>query len=244
MNPTAGERLQKVLARVGVGSRRACEDLIREGRVEVNGRTAELGTRVDPSSDSVRVDGVPVKLSTDFAYLALHKPAGVLTSMRDARGRPTVAELLPRHPRVFPVGRLDRDTSGLLLMTNDGEFANRVAHPRYGVPKTYVAEVRGRMERFPIPALKRGIELADGRAQAESVRIRASSRGKGLVEIVVREGRNRLVRRMFEAVGYEVVSLVRVAVGAVRLGRLPAGEWRHLKRAEIMQLQRPSESDT
>ncbi len=236
MSGEQGERLQKVLARAGVGSRRSCDDLIRAGRVTVNGRTAVLGTRIDADRDTVEVDGVPVALSPDLVYVALHKPAGVLTSARDARGRHTVAELVPAEPRLFPVGRLDMATTGLLLMTNDGEFANEVAHPRFRVAKTYVAEVRGKLSRGSVRRLKEGIELTDGIGRAESVRARASTKGKMLVEIVVREGRNRLVRRMLDAVGLEVSSLVRTAVGPVRLGRLKAGEWRMLTRSEIQSL--------
>jgi 23S rRNA pseudouridine2605 synthase len=231
-----GERLQKVLARAGVGSRRACDDLIKAGRVTVNGRTAELGTRIDAERDGVTVDGVPVRLAADLVYLALHKPAGVLTSARDTRGRPTVAELVPGEPRVFPVGRLDMDTTGLLLLTNDGEFANHVAHPRYEVPKTYVAEVRGDVRRAVGRRLRAGVVLEDGPARAESVRVRAVSNKRALVELVVREGRNRLVRRMLEAVDLDVDSLVRTAVGPVRLGRLKPGDWRKLTRAEVQAL--------
>jgi 23S rRNA pseudouridine2605 synthase len=231
-----GERLQKVLARAGVGSRRACDDLVRAGRVTVNGRTASLGTRVDPERDAVAVDGVPIRLGADLVYLALHKPAGVLTSVRDARGRPTVAGLVPSEPRLFPVGRLDMDTTGLLLLTNDGEFANHVAHPRYGVAKTYMAEVRGEVTRGVARRLKEGVSLPDGPARVETVRVRASSKRRALVELVVREGRNRLVRRMLEAIGLDVVSLVRTAIGPVRLGRLKPGDWRKLTRAEIQAL--------
>ncbi len=239
MTSETGERLQKVLARVGVGSRRACDELVRAGRVTVNGERAELGTRVDPERDVVEVDGVPVGLSTDLVYLVLHKPVGVITSAQDTRGRTTVLELVPKHPRVFPVGRLDLDSSGVLLMTNDGEFANRVAHPRYEVRKTYVAEVRGNVARANVRSLARGIELDDGLVRAEHARILASTPGRAMVEIVVREGRNRLVRRMFDAVGLDVASLVRTAIGPVRLGRLKAGQWRQLKRTEILELQRP-----
>ena len=241
MSNRQGERLQKVLARAGIGSRRACDDLIRAGRVAVNGRPAQLGMRVIPEQDAVEVDGVPVALSPDLVYLALHKPGGVLTTAHDARGRKTVTALIPAEPRVFPVGRLDKDTTGLLLMTNDGEFANEVAHPRYEVPKTYVAEVRGDVSRGIVRTLKEGVVLPDGRARAESVRLRASTGGKTLIELVVTEGRNRLVRRMLDAVGLEVVSLVRTAIGDVRLGRLKSGEWRTLTRPEIQSLRAGSE---
>jgi len=238
----AGERLQKVLARVGVASRRAVEDLIKAGRVTVNGRPAELGMRVQSDRDEVTIDGVPVGLATDLTYLVLHKPTGVVTTARDTHGRPTVLDLVPSDPRVFPVGRLDQDTSGLLLLTNDGEFANRIAHPRYEVSKTYVAEIRGKATRAHARKLEAGIELTDGPARAEDVRIRASGGGRALVELVVREGRNRLVRRMLDAIGLDVVSLVRTAVGPIRLGRLSAGQWRHLKRTEILELGRSAQA--
>ena len=242
MSEEAGERLQKVLARVGVASRRAVEDLIKAGRVTVNGRPAELGMRVQSDRDEVTIDGVPVGLATDLTYLVLHKPTGVVTTARDTHGRPTALDLVPSDPRVFPVGRLDQDTSGLLLLTNDGEFANRIAHPRYEVSKTYVAEIRGKATRAHARKLEAGIELTDGPARAEDVRIRASGGGRALVELVVREGRNRLVRRMLDAIGLDVVSLVRTAVGPIRLGRLSAGQWRHLKRTEILELGRSAQA--
>lgn len=242
MSEEPEERLQKVLARVGVASRRAVEDLIKAGRVAVNGRPAELGMRVRSDRDEVTIDGVPVGLATDLAYLALHKPTGVVTTARDTHGRPTVLDLVPSDPRVFPVGRLDRDTSGLLLLTNDGEFANRIAHPRHEVPKTYVAEIRGKATRAHARKLEAGVELTDGPARAEEVRVRAGGEGRALVELVVREGRNRLVRRMLDAIGLDVVSLVRTAVGPIRLGRLAAGQWRHLKRTEILELGRSAKA--
>jgi 23S rRNA pseudouridine2605 synthase len=236
----AGERLQKVLARAGVASRRACEELIAGGRVTVNGVVAELGSRVVEGRDEVAVDGVVVSLAADLVYLALHKPAGVISSVRDTRGRRTVVDLVPPDPRVFPVGRLDLDSSGLLVLTNDGEFANRIAHPRFQVPKTYVAEVRGPIDRSRLRSLARGVDLDDGPARAESVRLRASSAQRALVEVVVAEGRNRLVRRMLDAIDLDVVSLLRIAIGPLRLGRLPAGQWRYLKRPEVIALERSS----
>jgi 23S rRNA pseudouridine2605 synthase len=228
-----GERLQKALARAGFGSRRACEDLIRSGRVLVNGRAVELGARIDPARDVVTVDGVRAAVDPQLVYLALHKPVGVVTTANDPRGRPKVIDLVPREPRVFPVGRLDIETSGLLLLTNDGEFANHVSHPRYGVPKTYVAEVRQSAGASLARKLVRGVDLDDGFARAESARVQASSRGRALVELVVHEGRNRLVRRMFDALGVEIGALSRTAIGDVRLGRLREGGWRNLKDGEV-----------
>jgi 23S rRNA pseudouridine2605 synthase len=230
-----GERLQKVLARAGFGSRRACEELIRSGRVRVNRKRPELGIRVSPD-DEVKVDGIRISLEPDLVYLALHKPAGYVSTVRDPAGRPTVLDLVPRTPRVFPVGRLDLDTSGLLFLTNDGDFANHVAHPRYEVPKTYVAEVRGSADHNAITRLTRGVDLEDGPARAESAVARASNAGKTMIEVVVREGRNRLVRRMLDAVGFDVTALVRTSIGPVRLGRLKEATWRTLKRNEIQEL--------
>ncbi|MGH7859465.1 MAG: pseudouridine synthase, partial [Candidatus Binatia bacterium] len=234
-----GERLQKVLARAGYGSRRACEDLIKGGRVRVNGEVARLGMRIDAATDAVEIEGVRVNVRPDLVYLALNKPVGVLTTAADPRGRPTVMELVPPEPRVFPVGRLDRDTGGLIFLTNDGEFANRIAHPRYEVPKTYVAEVAGKFPASAATRLERGVELEDGRARASGVRVRARGRGRTLVELTVREGRNRLVRRMFDAVGTPVASLQRTAVGPVRLGRLRPGTYRKLDPREVLELLRP-----
>jgi 23S rRNA pseudouridine2605 synthase len=231
-----GERLQKALARAGFGSRRACEDLIRAGHVRVNGKRAELGMRVDPNADEVLVRGVRAPVSTEHVYWALHKPTGVVTTANDPQGRTKVVDLVPREPRVFPVGRLDIDTSGLLFLTNDGDFANRIAHPRYGVPKTYVVEVGRSVGTSLAKKLVRGIELDDGPARAESAKVQATSGGRSLVELVVHEGRNRLVRRMFDAAGVEVTSLVRTAIGPVRLGRLKAGGWRTLRANEVREL--------
>jgi 23S rRNA pseudouridine2605 synthase len=239
-----GERLQKVLARAGFGSRRKCEDLIRARRVTVNGRTAELGARVDVANDVVEVNGVRAAVSPDLVYLALHKPAGVVTTARDTRGRLTVIDLVPKEPRVFPIGRLDLETSGLLLLTNDGEFANHVAHPRYEVAKTYVAEVRGGGDAKKLRRLVRGVELEDGFVRATDARVQAASQGRAVVEVTVHEGRNRLVRRMLDAVGLEVTGLVRTSVGPVRLGRLKEGGWRNLKQDEIRGLwDSPSSTD-
>jgi pseudouridine synthase len=233
----AGERLQKVLARVGFGSRRASEDLIRAGRVKINGKKAELGSRVDPTKDTVEVDGVLVPVAPQLVYLALHKPFGVVTTANDPQGRRTVLDLVPDDPRVFPVGRLDFDSAGLLILTNDGDLANRVAHPRYGVTKTYVAEVKAESkkgaDRGMARRLVKGVQLEDGFARAEDASIKASSKGRAIVEVTVKEGRNRIVRRMFEAIGLDVTNLVRTQIGDVRLGRLREGDWRNLRPQEV-----------
>lgn len=227
------ERLQKALARAGLGSRRACEDLIRAGRVTVNGSVAELGSRVDPDADVVSLDGVRVPIAPELVYIALHKPHGVMTTASDPQGRRTVMDFVPNEPRVFPVGRLDFDSSGLLILTNDGDLANRISHPRYGIPKTYVAEVKGTTDKGVARRLVRGVTLDDGQAKADDARIQAASRGRAILEVTVREGRNRLVRRMFEAIGLEVTNLVRISIGDVRLGRLREGDWRKLRPQEI-----------
>ncbi len=228
-----GERLQKVLARAGWGSRRACEDLIAAGRVRVNGEVAGLGRRVDPDHDHVEVDGVPVGVRADLVHYLLNKPTGVVTTAKDPQGRPTVVELVPAEPRVFPVGRLDVDTEGLLLLTNDGDLANLVAHPRHGVEKEYLAEVAG----GPVPAgalrrLREGVELEDGRTAPA----RVSQPSPGVLRIVMHEGRNRQVRRMCEAVGHPVRRLVRVRIGPITDRSLRPGSWRALTRAEVKAL--------
>jgi 23S rRNA pseudouridine2605 synthase len=230
------ERLQKALARAGLGSRRACEDLIREGRVTVNGRVAELGDRVDPSADRVEVDGAPIPLDPGLRYYALNKPRGVVTTARDPQRRQDVSAFYPTGPRVFPVGRLDRETEGLLLLTNDGELANRLTHPRYGAEKEYLAEVEGGATDRVVSRLTRGVELEDGPARARSARRVAAARGRQAVRIVMAEGRKREVRRMLAAVGLTVRRLVRVRVGPVGLGRLGPGELRPLTAAEVRAL--------
>ena len=237
-DPEEGERLQKTLARAGLGSRRACEEMIREGRVTVNGRVAELGSRVRPSLDRVEVDGARVPLDPELRYYALHKPQGVVTTARDPEGRPDVSAYYPEGQRVFPVGRLDRETEGLLLLTNDGELANRLTHPRYQVEKEYLAEVEGTPTRKEMARLVRGVELDDGVARARSAREVGGSRDRAAVQIVMTEGRKREVRRMLQEVGLPVRRLIRVRVGPIRLGRLKAGEVRELDPAEVRELMR------
>lgn len=228
------ERLQRALARAGFGSRRTSEELIVAGRVEVNGRVATLGDKVDPTHDEVLLDGVRVNLDPNVRHYALHKPAGVVTTMRDPQGRPSVRDLLPTDgPRVFPVGRLDRDSEGLLLLTNDGELANRLTHPRYGVEKEYLAEVAGRPLARHVSALRRGVELDDGPARATAARIVDARADRGQLRLVMTEGRKREVRRLLAAVDLPVTRLVRLRVGPVTLGSLRPGAIRELTADEV-----------
>ncbi len=230
-----GVRLQKVLAAAGVGSRRHCEELIGAGRVEVDGQVVRrFGARVDPSSAIIRVDGKRIPASEKLMYLALNKPAGVLSTMSDDRGRRTIADLLPdRAERLFHVGRLDYDTEGLILLTNDGELAHRLAHPRYGVLKTYLAEVTGPLPRDLGRRLLTGVELDDGIVIADRFKVIERAGSRVLVEVTLHEGRKHVVRRMFETVGHPVSRLVRTQVGPVSLGSLRPATSRRLTAAEI-----------
>jgi len=234
--PEGGERLQKVLARAGLGSRRACEALIGEGRVEVNGEVASLGRRVDPEQDRVAVDGVTIPVRSGLVYYLLNKPAKVVTTAHDPEGRPTVVDLVPGEPRVFPVGRLDWDTEGLLLLTNDGELAHGLTHPSRGVPKTYLVEVSGVPGRAALRRLREGVDLEDGRTAPARARLAQTTPTGAALEIVIHEGRNRQVRRMCEAVGHPVRRLVRTRFGPLRDHRLAPGQWRPLTPAEIRSL--------
>ncbi len=226
-------RLQKVLARHGFGSRRACEQLIAEGRVSVDGTVAELGSRIDPSSAKVTVDDVPVGVLPDGVYYLLNKPRGVVTTMHDPQGRPTVADLVPADPQVHNVGRLDEDTEGLLILTNDGDLTHRLTHPSFGVEKEYVAELDRDIRPNELRRLREGIDLDDGpTAPARATRI-----DERVVRIVIHEGRNRQVRRMFTHVGADVLRLVRTRIGPIRDQRLAPGEWRHLRADEVRALE-------
>jgi len=232
------ERLQKVLARAGLGSRRAIEDMIRAGRIVVNGERAILGRRIDVSKDAVEVDGLPVPVRTDLVYYALNKPPGVVTTAADPEGRPTVQDYVDEVRRVWPVGRLDVDTEGLLLLTNDGELTHRLTHPSFGVTKTYLAEIRGDVGGRALKALSRGVPLEDGASAPAHASLVEKVGGSSLVELSIAEGRNREVRRMFEALGYQVTRLVRIAVGPVRLGRLKSGTIRRLSNDDVRALYR------
>jgi 23S rRNA pseudouridine2605 synthase len=235
----SSERLQKVLASAGIASRRESEQLIREGRVEVDRQViTELGTRVDPQRQEIRVDGEALP-RPKLVYFAVNKPAGVVSTSRDPAGRPRVIDLLPPDtPRVFAVGRLDLASEGLILVTNDGELANRLTHPRHGVEKIYQVQVAGDVEREVIGQLQRGIRLAEGFAHAKHVRVKSRRKRSTILEMVLDEGRNREIRRLLARVGHKVQGLKRVAVGPLRLGDLPPGAVRPLTTKEIEALKR------
>ena len=232
MSEEQGVRLQKVMAAAGVGSRRACEELIEKGRVSVNGAVVrEQGMRVDPEADIVRVDDMRINTGTSRAYLALNKPRGMVTAMTDPEGRPTVGDLVEqRTDRVFHVGRLDADTEGLLLLTNDGELSHRLTHPSYEVPKTYLAEVIGPVARDV------GLDLEDGPAKVDEFRLVSSSGNRVMLELVLHDGRKHIVRRLLEEVGHPVQRLVRTSIGPVQLGNQRAGKIRVLTPPELAAL--------
>jgi 23S rRNA pseudouridine2605 synthase len=231
-----GERLQKVLARLGVGSRRVCEELIEEGRITVNGDVAVLGRRIDPARDVVEIDGALVPVAPGLVHYLLNKPAGVLSTADDPQGRPTVEQLVPAEPRVFPVGRLDAETEGLLIVTNDGPLTHRLTHPSFGVEKEYLAEVDGSPTPAAVRRLREGVELEDGLTAPARVALQ----GANVLTIVIHEGRNRQVRRMCEAVGHPVLRLVRTRIGPISDRRLKPGTWRHLTPSEVRALAKAS----
>ena len=230
-----GIRLQKVLAAAGLGSRRACEELIDQGRVEVDGRTVrEQGVRVDPDRVVIKVDGLRIASAAGHVYLALNKPKGVVSTMSDPEGRPSLAEYVAdRSVRLFNVGRLDAETEGLILLTNDGELAHRLAHPSYGVEKTYLAEIQGPVARDVGRRLKAGVDLEDGPVQADSFRLVSTVGNRVMVEVSLHEGRKHVVRRMLAEVGHPVAKLVRTSVGPVSLGNLKPGKHRRLSQQEV-----------
>ncbi|MFT3831721.1 MAG: pseudouridine synthase [Micropruina sp.] len=236
MSDDEGIRLQKVLAAAGLGSRRHCEQLIEDGLVEVNGRViGEQGVRVDPLRDVIRVDGARIPPPRRHLYLVFHKPRGVVSTMDDPQGRTTISDYLGRRANegLFHVGRLDTPTEGLLLITNDGDFGQRMTHPSHEISKTYVAEIEGVIENVTLRKLSRGIKLEDGPVRPDTVKLIQRGGTRSIVQVVLHEGRNRIVRRMFEAVGHPVRRLSRTAVGPVRLGQLKVGELRELTSDEL-----------
>ena len=208
-----------------------------QGRVKVNGKVArELGTRVDPQRDSVMVDGRPIQLDPDRIYLAFHKPKGIVSTMEDEFGRPSLADFFTQYDRVFNVGRLDQDTSGILLMTNDGDLANQLAHPSYEVEKLYFAKVRGKIQKTELQRLRDGVKLEDGLQKADSVKLIDQNNIESLVELTLHSGKNRIVRRMLDAVGHEVIELTRKSFGPLRLGPMKPGQVRELGKLEVSSL--------
>jgi pseudouridine synthase len=229
-------RLQKVLAAAGLGSRRDCEEMIREGRVEIDRRVvSQLGTRVDPGVQEIRVDGERLTQGKR-QYFVLNKPVGVVSTARDPAGRPRVTDLVKTGQRLFPVGRLDISTEGLIILTNDGDFANLLAHPRYEIEKTYLAQVAGTPTRDAVAKLERGVRLAEGFAHAKRVRIKSQQKHSATLEIVLDEGRNREVRRLLARIGHKVLRLKRIAIGGLRLANLEPGEYRPLRPDEVRDL--------
>ncbi|MDY7040845.1 MAG: pseudouridine synthase [Chloroflexota bacterium] len=238
------ERLQKVMARAGVASRRACEELIRQGRVQVNGRTVtEMGTRVDPARDEVLVDGRPLTPVEPYVYIVLNKPRGYLSTTHDPHGRPTVLDLITVEERVYPVGRLDMDSEGLLFLTNDGTLAQRLTHPRYAHEKEYWVRVERQPDKKALRCLRRGVEVEGEKLRAAEVTVlrrphrrREPVAGSTWLKLVLHRGSKRQVRRMCAAVGHPVQRLIRVRFGPLRLSRLEPGQWRHLSPSEVIAL--------
>jgi 23S rRNA pseudouridine2605 synthase len=237
--PSGPQRLQKVLAAAGIGSRRHCEELITAGRVEIDRQVVtELGTKVDPARQEIRLDGVRLRRAQPVCY-AVHKPPGVVSTSRDPSGRPRVVDLVPAAgARLFTIGRLDLHSEGLILVTNDGQLANRLTHPRYGVEKTYRVIVAGRPTEAILEKLRRGVRLAEGLARVDQLRVKSRRQQSTVLEMVLREGRNREIRRVLARVGHKVLRLVRIAVGPVRLGDLPPGACRRLSGEEVRALRR------
>lgn len=234
------ERLQKILSSAGISSRRAAEKMILEGRVSVNRETVrELGSKADPEADEIRVDGRLISTERDKIYIMLNKPRGYVTTLKDPEGRPIVRDLLRDvQERVFPVGRLDYDSEGLLLFTNDGEFAQRMQHPRFRMEKKYIAKVRGSLTAKDAVAIEQGVKLADGMFQPLEFGILSRNPKSTWVSITIHEGRNRVIRRLFEELGHPVARLIRTGIGDLELGELKEGEYRHLNRRELKDLGR------
>ena len=232
--PPQFERLQKVLARAGIGSRRVCEKLIVEQRVTVDGEFAELGKKVDPETSQVEVDGLKIGIRQDLVYYLLNKPVGVITTSKDPQERSTVVDLVPTHPRVFPVGRLDADTEGLILLTNDGDLTHYLTHPSFGIEKEYLVQVEVKPSRNAIRELRQGVELDDGITSPAKV----SLVDEKLLKIVIHEGRNRQIRRMCESVGHPVKRLIRSRIGPIVDRSLRPGSFRELTNQELKSMRK------
>ena len=232
--PPQFERLQKVLARAGIGSRRVCEKLIVEQRVTVDGEFAELGKKVDPETSQVEVDGLKIGIRQDLVYYLLNKPVGVITTSKDPQERSTVVDLVPTHPRVFPVGRLDADTEGLILLTNDGDLTHYLTHPSFGIEKEYLVQVEVKPSRNAIRELRQGVELDDGITSPAKV----SLVDEKLLKIVIHEGRNRQIRRMCESVGHPVKRLIRSRIGSIVDRSLRPGSFRELTNQELKSMRK------
>jgi len=232
------ERLQKIIAGSGISSRRTAEKMIIEGRVTVNNAVVrQLGAKADIDEDEIRVDGKLILPETSKVYLMLNKPKGYVTTLRDPQGRPVVADLLPGvSERIFPVGRLDYDSEGLLLMTNDGDFSLKIQHPRFMIPKTYVVKIEGNLKSSDIKMLQDGIKLKDGKFKPESFHILKTNRKSCWLNLTIAEGRNRLIRRVFESLDHSVIRLIRTAIADIDLGSMKVGSFRHLTRKEVQHL--------
>lgn len=235
--PQGAERLQKILARAGYGSRRACEEMIAQGRVTVDGRIARLGEKADPTRQEIRVDGALLRKEAEPpTYIALYKPRGVISTVSDPQGRRTVRDYIPLPQRLYPVGRLDADSEGLILMTNDGEITQRLTHPRYRHPRVYRVLVRGIPSSATLQRWRRGIRLEDGPARFDRVEIESGDKERTWLRVTLHEGRKHLVRRVVAALGHPALRLVRVAMGPIELGNLAPGKWRYLSQGEIRAL--------
>ncbi len=232
--PQGAERLQKILARAGYGSRRACEEIIAQGRVTVDGQIAKLGDKADPRRQEIRVDGLPLRGEAEpLTYVALYKPRGVISTVHDPQGRPTVRDYIPLPQRLYPVGRLDADSEGLILMTNDGEITQRLTHPRYRHARVYRVLVRGVPSAATLRRWERGIRLEDGPARFDRVRIESQEKDRAWLRVSIHEGRKHLVRRVVAALGHPAIRLIRVEMGPIKLGNLAPGKWRHLGESEV-----------
>ncbi len=235
--PQGAERLQKILARAGYGSRRACEEMIAQGRVTVDGRIARLGEKADPTRQEIRVDGALLRKEAEPpTYIALYKPRGVISTVHDPQGRPTVRDYIPLPQRLYPVGRLDADSEGLILMTNDGEITQRLTHPRYRHPRVYRVLVRGIPSAATLRLWERGLRLEDGPARFDEVRIESQEKDRAWLRVSIHEGRKHLVRRTVAALGHPALRLIRVEMGPIGLGNLTPGQWRRLTQGEIRAL--------